>query len=62
MNKDKKVTIEYNGIVIEILTDKQKNQSLFINFDGYTYYIDNSTNEQIMESWQDIDFNDELPD
>ena len=62
MNKDKKVSIEYNGIIIEILTDKEKNQSLFINFDGYTYYIDNSTNEQIMESWQDIDFNDELPD
>ena len=62
MEKNKKVSIEYNGIVIEILTDKEKNQSLFINFDGYTYYIDNSTNEQIMESWQDIDFNDELPD
>ena len=62
MNKDKKVTIDYNGIKIEILTDKEKNQSLFINFDGYTYYIDNSTNEQIMESWQDIDFSDELPD
>ena len=62
MNKDKKVTIDYNGIKIEILTDKEKNQSLFINFDGYTYYIDNSTNEQIMESWQDIDFYDELPD
>ena len=62
MEKNKKVTIEYNGIVIDIRTDKDGNQSLFINFDGYTYYIDNSTNEQIMESWRDEDFSDELPD
>jgi hypothetical protein len=62
MTDNKKVTIEYNGIVIDIRTDKNGNTALFIELDDHTYYIDNSTNEQIMEKWFTGDFDDDLPD
>ena len=28
-------------------------QAMYITIDGYTFYIDNSTNEQIMEVWKE---------
>lgn len=62
MKKDKKVIIEYNGIVLDIRTDDNGNSCLFIEIDEHTYYIDNSTNEQIMEKWFTMDFSDDLPD
>lgn len=62
MKKDKKTIIEYNGMKIDIRTDDFGNSCLFIELDDHTYYIDNGTNEQIMEKWITQDFSDELPD
>ena len=36
---------------IEICADNGK--AMYITIDGYTFYIDNTTNEQIMECWKD---------
>ena len=62
MKKDKTTIIEYNGIIIDIRTDEYGKSCLFIKIDEHTYYIDNSTNEQIMEKWYTLDFSDDLPD
>ncbi len=31
--------------------DVRSKNSIFIEINGYTYYIDDSTNEQIIEKW-----------
>ena len=36
---------------IEIKSDN----SLYITINGYVYYIDDSTNEQIIDKWKDED-------
>ena len=33
--------------------DVKSKDSLYININGWTYYIDDSTNEQIIEKWKD---------
>ena len=45
-NKNKPITI--NGIEIDIRSKK----SLYIKMGNYTYYIDDSTNEQIITKWK----------
>ena len=35
---------------IEII-DGTNGRAMYIKIDGYTFYIDNTTNEQIMECW-----------
>ena len=34
--------------------DIRSDNSLFIELNGYTYYIDDSTNEQIIEKYEKI--------
>ena len=34
--------------------DIRSENSLFIELNGYTYYIDDSTNEQIIEKYEEI--------
>mgnify|MGYP001072474045 CR=1 FL=1 len=36
---------------IEICSPDSK--AMYITIDGYVFYIDNTTNEQIMECWED---------
>ena len=31
---------------------------VYLNINGYTYYIDDSTNEQIFEKWDNIEWDD----
>ena len=38
-------------IIDGIKIDVRSNKSLYITIGDYTYYIDDSTNEQIMEKW-----------
>ena len=33
--------------------DVRTKNSLYININGWTYYIDDSTNEQIIKKWKD---------
>lgn len=33
--------------------DVKSKDSLYITINGWTYYIDDSTNEQIIEKWKD---------
>ena len=35
--------------------DVRSEQSLYITINGWTYYIDDSTNEQIITKWKDGD-------
>ena len=37
---------------IEII-DGTNGKAMYITIDGYVFYIDNTTNEQIMECWED---------
>ena len=39
------------AIIEGIEIDVRSNKSLYITIGDYTYYIDDSTNEQIMEKW-----------
>lgn len=39
--------IERNKMVIDV----RSNKSLYVTIGNYTYYIDDSTNEQIFEKW-----------
>jgi|TARA_B110000305_G_scaffold116288_1_gene130638 hypothetical protein len=34
--------------------DIRSDNSLFIELNGYTYYIDDSTNEQIIEKYEEV--------
>jgi len=36
--------------------DVTSNSSVYIEINGYTYYIDDSTNEQIIEKWKNLEF------
>lgn len=38
--------------------DVRSEQSVFIEIDDYTFYIDNSTNEQIIDYWHKNDLTD----
>ena len=38
--------------------DVRSKQSVFIEIDDYTFYIDNSTNEQIIDYWHKHDLID----
>jgi hypothetical protein len=40
---------EYKDIKVKIVNDSV----LYVELDGYVYYIDNSTNEQIFKKWKD---------
>ena len=33
--------------------DVVDNNAVYINLNGYTYYIDDSTNEQLLEKWRE---------
>ena len=35
--------------------DVKSEESLYITINGWTYYIDDSTNEQIIKKWKDGD-------
>ena len=35
--------------------DVRSEESLYITINGWTYYIDDSTNEQIITKWKDAD-------
>jgi len=35
--------------------DVRSEESLYITINGWTYYIDDSTNEQIIKKWKDGD-------
>ena len=48
MEKDKRCEVLMK---IEIKSDT----SLYITINGYVYYIDDSTNEQIIDKWKDED-------
>ena len=39
--------VERNKMVIDV----RSNKSLYVTIGNYTYYIDDSTNEQIFEKW-----------
>tara|TARA_Y100001938_G_scaffold125596_1_gene176684 strand:+ start:38 stop:214 length:177 start_codon:yes stop_codon:yes gene_type:complete len=43
-------TINTNTIIMNI--DIKSKDSLFIDLNGWTYYIDDSTGEQIVEKWR----------
>ena len=32
---------------------------VYLNINGYTYYIDDSTNEQIFKKWDNIEWDEE---
>ena len=36
--------------------DVRSKDSVYIEINGYTYYIDYSTNEQIIEKWKNLEF------
>jgi len=36
--------------------DVRSKDSVYIEINGYTYYIDDSTNEQIMEKYKNLEF------
>ena len=42
--------ITINGIKVKLNTD----DCLYITINNWTYYIDDSTNEQIMDKWKEI--------
>ena len=43
-----------NKIIIDgIKIDVRSNKSLYITIGNYTYYIDDTTNEQIMDKWKE---------
>lgn len=35
--------------------DVRSDESLYVTINGWTYYIDDSTNEQIIDKWKDGD-------
>ena len=37
-----------------MIIDIRSEDSLFIELNGYTYYIDDSTNEQIIEKYEEV--------
>jgi len=39
--------------------DIRSPQSLFVELDGWIYYIDNSTDEQIVDKWKKEEGNDD---
>ena len=43
----------YNNENNKIKMDIRAKDSLYININGWTYYIDDSTNEQITEKWKE---------
>ena len=45
----KKIVKKINGIKIDIRSDK----SLYVTIKDWTIYIDNSTNEKIIDVWND---------
>ena len=51
--KDKKITIK--GITVDV----RSKDSLYITMNGWTIYIDNSTNEHIVNSWYENERSDE---
>ena len=38
--------------------DVVDDNTVYININGYTYYIDDSTNEQIFKKWDNIEWDD----
>ena len=39
------------GLKIDVRFVKKRIGCIYLTFDNYTYYIDNSTNEQIVSVW-----------
>ena len=37
-------------------------RAMYVTIDGYVFYIDNTTNEQIMDCWKASDYIKETPD
>jgi alpha-L-arabinofuranosidase len=48
-NKMKKIVKKINGIKIDVRSEK----SLYITIKDWTIYIDNSTNEKIIDVWNE---------
>ena len=40
--------------------DVVDDNAVYINLNGYTYYIDDSTNEQLLEKWKDEEKENEI--
>jgi hypothetical protein len=56
MNKKERIimTIERTEIGIgKMRIDVVDDQALYINLNGYTYYVDDTTDEQIIKKWKD---------
>ena len=47
------------GLKIDVRFVKKRIGCIYLTFDNYTYYIDNSTTEQIISIWPS-DVNDDL--
>ena len=48
------MTIERTEIGIgKMRIDVVDDQALYINLNGYTYYVDDTTDEQIIKKWKD---------
>jgi hypothetical protein len=55
-NKKERIimTIERTEIGIgKMRIDVVDDQALYINLNGYTYYVDDTTDEQIIKKWKD---------
>jgi len=44
----------------EIKVDQRSDTSVYITIGDWTVYLDNSTNEQIIDSWEEGENNDRL--
>ena len=49
--KMERTEIGIGNMRIDVVGDN----TVYININGYTYYIDDSTNEQLLEKWKDGD-------
>ena len=39
--------------IVNMRIDVVDDNAVYINLNGYTYYIDDSTNEQLLEKWKE---------
>ena len=52
----KRTEIGIGNMRIDVVDDN----AVYINLNGYTYYIDDSTNEQLLEKWKDEEKENEI--
>ena len=49
VKKMERTEIGIGNMKIDVVDDN----AVYINLNGYTYYIDDSTNEQLLEKWRE---------